>query len=83
LCEEFGIVQAEFDPAEGTINVPVPLEMIGAKGRSLIKPQMSDFNQQVGGEVIAIPSAFFSSSGFPSDALRVTKNYRIPRGARP
>ena len=59
------------------------LEMIDAGPRSLIRPQMSEFNQQVGGEVIAIPSAFFSSSGFPSDALRVTKNYRIPKGARP
>jgi hypothetical protein len=83
LCEELGLVEAEFDPAEGTINVPVPLKMIGARRRSVIRPQMSQFNQQVGGEVIAVPSAFFSLSNAPSDALRVTRNYRIPRRARP
>ena len=35
-CEEIGSVNATFDAASGTITIPVPLELLGAKPGSKI-----------------------------------------------
>lgn len=68
-CQELGIVQAAFDPAEGTITIPVPLELIGAKKGSKIKNGSSSFTAGAGGAIIAIPSAFLSRTDMPLDAM--------------
>ncbi|MDQ3987537.1 MAG: hypothetical protein M3280_13700 [Actinomycetota bacterium] len=81
LCQEKGFVQATFDAATGTITVPVPLATINAKKKSKIGPGTSDFtgNANINGTIAAIPSAFFSSTGMPNDALTVTKTFKVPR----
>lgn len=75
LCEEIGLVQAAFDPAEGTITIPVPMEMIGAKKGSKITPGVGIF----GGTVEAAPAAFLSSGNFPADILTAIKTYVVPK----
>ena len=78
-CKELGLVHAKFNAAKGTITIPVPAKLIKARGGSKIAPALSDFTSQAGGTVVAIPSAWVSSTGFPADALTVTKTFRIPR----
>ena len=78
-CQEIGLVNATFAQAEGTITIPVPLEMIGAKPGSKIAAGSSDFTSQAGGTIIAIPSAFFSRTDMPLDALVVTRKFVVPK----
>jgi hypothetical protein len=81
-CKELGIVQAAFDTAESTITIPVPTEMLNIKPGSKIAPGSSSFTDQAGGPVIAIPSAFFSRTDMPRDALRIDKVYTVPGGKK-
>ncbi|MGI8774664.1 MAG: hypothetical protein ACR2KQ_06580 [Actinomycetota bacterium] len=76
LCEELGIVEAAFDPAEGTITIPVPLEMINAKKGTKITPAVSAV---FGGTIEVAPSAFFTYGAFPHDAMILTKTYKVPK----
>lgn len=79
-CQELGIVQAAFDSAEGTITIPVPLELMGAKKGSKIKNGSSSFTAQSGGAIIAIPSAFVSRSDMPRDAMIDSgKTFVVPK----
>lgn len=78
VCEELGIVHATLDAAEGTITVPVPLELIGAKPGSEIGPGVTDFGESVA----AVPSAFFSLLDGPKDTMPVTKTFRVPSGKK-
>jgi hypothetical protein len=75
-CEEIGVVQATFDASAGTITIPVPLDLIGAKKGSKITPQASPV---FGGTVEAAPSAFLTYGSFPADALTVTKTFVVPK----
>ena len=75
VCEEVARVQAIFDPAAGTITVPVPAKAIGAKPGAKITGDAGTF----GGSLAAVPSAFVSSDGFPSDAATQTKTFVVPR----
>lgn len=75
LCEELGIVQAAFDASKGTITVPVPMELIGAKKGSKITGGTGLF----GGTVEASPAVFFTSGNFPYDALTVLETYVVPK----
>ena len=75
LCEELGVVQAAFDAGAGTITIPVPLELIGAKKGSKITPGVGLF----GGTLEAAPAAFLTSGSFPFDALTVLKTYVVPK----
>ena len=79
LCEELGIVQATFDAATGTITVPVPLDLIGAKKGSKIAPGTSSFTSGAGGTVVAIPAAFLSRTDMPSDGMLLTKTFTVPK----
>ena len=81
VCEELGFVHANFDPGTGTITIPVPLALINAKKKSVIKAGESSFstNANTGGPVIAIPAAFFALTGFPNDVLQMTKTFKVPR----
>lgn len=78
-CQEVGIVQAVFDTAAGTITIPVPADIIGAKPGSKITAGTSQFSAQAGGNVLAIASAFFSQSNWPRDAMMTTKTFVVPR----
>jgi hypothetical protein len=76
-CSELGIVQAEFDPATGTITIPVPAKMIHAKpGAEITGATQADSGF---GGVSAAPSAFYSHSSAPYDTLTVTKSFEIPK----
>jgi hypothetical protein len=78
-CEEIGLVHAEFNVDAATITIPVPLELLGAKKGSKITAGTSDFTAQAGGPVLTIPSAFFSRSDMPSDAMQITGTFVVPR----
>jgi len=71
ICQELGIVEAQFDAGAGTITIPVPAKLIGAKKGSKITPGTNIF----GGSISAAPSAFFTSSAMPLDTLTVTKTF--------
>jgi hypothetical protein len=73
FCQEFALVQAVFDPAEGTITIPVPLEALKAKKGTKIAPGTNIF----GGSVSASPSAFLTNSAMPMDTLTVTKSFAV------
>ena len=74
-CEEIGLVQAAFDAAAGTITIPVPMDLVGAKPGSKITGAANLF----GGSVSATPAAFVSSSGAPLDTLTVTGTFVVPK----
>lgn len=76
-CEEIGMVNAKFDTATGTITIPVPMEMIGAKAGSQISNGMQAGSNFQG--VWAIPSAFFSQGSMPLDEMLITKTYVVPK----
>lgn len=73
LCEELALVHAIFDPAEGTITIPVPAEAISAKKGTKIAPGTNIF----GGTISAAPSAFLTNSSMPMDTLAVTKAFTV------
>ncbi|MBW3594520.1 MAG: hypothetical protein KY391_02990 [Actinobacteria bacterium] len=73
ICQELGIVEAQFDAGAGTITVPVPAKLIGAKKGSKITPGTNIF----GGSISAAPSAYFTSSAMPLDTLTVTKTFVV------
>lgn len=75
-CEELGLVNATFAQADGTITVPVPLEMLGGKPGSKIVPGATIF----GGVVTAIPSVYLSLNPyFPMDNLNGTGIFTVPK----
>lgn len=76
-CEEIGLVHATFDTTTGTITVPVPLELLGAKPGSKIAHGVQPGSNFAG--VWAIPSAWASQADMPKDELAVTKTYTVPR----
>ena len=74
-CEELATVQAAFDPAEGTITIPVPMELISAKPGSKI----TGGTGLDGGTIETHPAAFLSRGGLTSDSLTQTGTYVIPK----
>jgi len=74
LCVEKGIVQAKFDVASGTITIPVPLKLLGARPGSKIEPATVFF-----GGIMALPSAFASNGALPLDQMYPTKTFVVPR----
>lgn len=76
-CQEAGIVQATFDAATGTITIPVPLKLIGAKPGSKIAGATQAESGFSG--LSAAPSAFYSHSAAPYDTLMITKIFVVPR----
>ena len=75
VCEELGLVHAEFDAAAATITIPVPLEMLGAKAGSKIVGTSSDF----GGTVAAAASAFVTPFAAPNDSMMASKTFVVPK----
>lgn len=78
VCEELGVVQANFDAGKGTITIPVPLDLIQAKPGSKIKRGDNIY----GGSISATPSAFFSTDGLPLDTLDVTRTFVVKGGKK-
>jgi hypothetical protein len=76
-CEEIGLVNGAFDAAAGTITVPVPMELLGAKPGSVIAHGMQSGSNFAG--VWAIPSAWASQGDMPKDELIITKSYVVPK----
>lgn len=74
VCQELGVVQGIFDTEAGTITVPVPLEMIGAKPGTKIEPSAGTF----GAALTASPAAFVTNATMPMDLLQVMKTFVIP-----
>ncbi len=74
-CHLLAIVHATFDPAEATITIPVPLELIKAKPGSKIAPGVST----LGGTVYAAPAALVSYASLPNDTMVVTGTFAVPR----
>lgn len=72
-CKEKGIVKATFDAAAGTITVPVPLKLLGAKPGSKIAPATVIF-----GNITAQPAVRGSYTGFPYDRLNPGKTFVVP-----
>lgn len=73
FCQEKALVQAVFDPATGTITIPVPMDALGAKKGSKITPGTNIF----GGSISAAPSAFLTNGSMPMDTLTVTKTFVV------
>ncbi len=74
-CEEIGLVNATFDTATGTITIPVPLDMLGAKKGTKIANGTQSGSGFTG--VWAIPNAWFSQASMPLDDLIPTKIYKV------
>ena len=74
-CEEIGLVNATFDAAAGTITIPVPLELIGAKKGTKISNGTQAGSGFTG--IWAIPSAWASQASMPLDDLIPTKVYVV------
>ena len=74
-CEEKGLVNATFDAATGTITIPVPLEMLGAKKGSKIATGSQPDSGFSG--IWAIPSAWASQASMPLDDLIPSKIYTV------
>ena len=76
-CEEIGLVQGTFDAGAGTITVPVPMELLGAKPGSVIAHGVQAGSNFAG--VWAIPSAWASQADMPKDEMIITKSYVVPK----
>lgn len=76
-CEELGLVHAKFDPAKGTITIPVAAKLLKAKPGTKIGPAAP--LTTVGGAITAAPSAFFTNASMPMDSMTQTKSYTIPK----
>lgn len=77
VCEELGTVEAAFDSGEGTITIPVPLEMVDAKPGAVIAGATQADSGFSG--VSAAPSAYYSHSAAPYDTMAVVTEYKIPK----
>lgn len=75
FCREFAKIQAIFDPSEGTITIPVPIDALEAKPGAKILPGTNIF----GGSISAAPAAFLTYGAYPMDTMVVTKPFAIPR----
>lgn len=76
-CEEIGLVKGAFDVATGTITIPVPMELLGAKPGSVIAHGVQTGSNFAG--VWAIPSAWASQADMPKDEMIITKAYVVPK----
>jgi len=77
-CFVLATIQAVFDPAEGTITIPVPLEAVKGKPGVKIGPGVSTF----GGTIYAAPAAVVSQTSLPADSMMVDKTFVVPGGKK-
>jgi len=74
-CYLLGTVSATFDPAAGTITIPIPLSLVKAKPGSEIGPGVTT----LGGTVYATPAVMVTNAAVPNDTMVVTGTYVIPK----
>ncbi|MGI8406956.1 MAG: hypothetical protein ACR2L3_00375 [Actinomycetota bacterium] len=74
-CTEVALVHATFSAADGTITIPVPLEVLKAKPGSKVVPGAT----ALGGTIYAVNGLFVTSSTLPLDTLTATGTYTIPK----
>lgn len=72
-CTEIALLHATFDPAKGTITVPVPLEALKAKNGSKIIPGATNF----GGTIYAATGVFATVAALPHDTLAATETFVV------
>lgn len=77
-CFVVATIQAAFDPAEGTITIPVPLADVKGKPGSEVGPGVSTF----GGTIYAAPAAVVSYASAPADTMMVDKTFVVPGGKK-
>lgn len=73
-CTVHAVVNATFDALEGTITIPVPLEIVEAKLGSTIGPSAGLF-----GAIYAAPGLLVTTNGLPHDAIATTKAVKLPK----
>lgn len=66
LCQELALLHATFDPATGTIDIPVPLPLLNAIASC---GKIGVGTGLFGGFLSAMPAAFFTSSAMPNDVI--------------
>lgn len=77
-CFVRAVVNGTFDAGAGTITIPVPLEVFGAKPGSKIGPGVTAF----GGTIYAAPAVLVSYASLPNDTMVVAKTFVVPRGKK-
>jgi hypothetical protein len=76
-CTLVTTVKATFDAAAGTITIPVPADVIGAKPGSKIG---AGSNAAFSTTIYATPAAFIASAQGPHDAMMATGTFVVPKG---
>lgn len=66
LCEELANVQATFDPADGTITVPIPADALAPDGVQACD-EIVGLSSFIGQSVWSAPSAFVTNTAMPYD----------------
>ena len=72
-CIEEALLHATFDAGKGTITIPVPLDVIGAKNGSKILPGVTNF----GGTIYAVPAFFVTNASMPYDTLTASETFVV------
>jgi hypothetical protein len=75
-CNLLATVKATFDTASGTITIPVPLEVLGAKAGSKIGPGT---NSVFGSTIYASPAAVSANANGPHDTMISTGVFTVPK----
>ena len=75
-CTLLATVKATFDAAAGTVTIPVPADVIGAKPGAKIGPGT---NTTFGATIYASPAAGSASPNAPHDTMIVSKTYTVPK----
>lgn len=77
-CEELALIEAVFDASAGTITVPVPLKVLGAKPGAKIKPEVGIFD----GTISAAPATWGTFSSYPMDTMIVDKTFVVSKSSK-
>lgn len=77
-CEELGRIAAVFDPAAGTIDIPIPADLLAGEAGVQECDRITPAASFIGDPLWAAPSAFVTSSGFPHDGVYVEYPFVVP-----
>ena len=75
-CNLLATVQATFDVAAGTVTIPVPADVIGAKPGAKIGPGA---NSVFGTTIYASPAAVSANANAPHDTMTATGTFTVPK----
>lgn len=77
-CEELARVSAEFDAAAATIDVPLPAELLAGEVGVQDCDRIAGLGSFLGDPVWAAPTAFFTFTAFPHDAVFIEHDFVVP-----